>query len=311
MKKITIMIPAYNEEESIPQLYDALCSLSTNLSSYSFEFLFINDGSKDGTLGVLKKLRVLDERICYIDLSRNFGKEKAMLAGFDYATGDCVVIMDADLQHPPLVIEKMVQKWEAGYDDVYAKRLTRGQESFFRKWFSLFFYKLLQKTTNIEVLPNVGDFRLLDKKCIESLKKLRETERYTKGLYCWIGYKKISVEFEQKDRIAGTSSWNYKSLLNLAIDGIVSFTTFPLRIASIVGFTISFAAFLYMIYIILKTIFWGENVAGFPTLLCVILFLGGFQLLALGIIGEYVGRIFNETKRRPVYIVREYNNEIL
>lgn len=309
MKKITILIPSYNEEESIPLLYKELCKLATKLSRYDFEFLFVNDGSKDKTLSVLKDLRTTDERVCYVDLSRNFGKERAMLAGFDYATGDCMVIMDADLQHPPHVVEQMVAKWEEGYDDIYAKRLTRGKESWLRKHLSLSFYKMLQRTTNIEILPNVGDFRLLDRKCIESLKQLRESERYTKGMYCWIGYKKTSIDFEQGERLAGTSSWNYKALFGLAVDGIVSFTTAPLKLATIVGFTISLLAFFYMIFIIIKTIFFGEVVAGYPTLLCVILFLGGFQLMALGIIGEYIGHIFNESKGRPVYLVREYNNQ--
>lgn len=309
MKKITILIPSYNEEESIPLLYKELCKLATKLSRYDFEFLFVNDGSKDKTLSVLKDLRTTDERVCYVDLSRNFGKERAMLAGFDYATGDCMVIMDADLQHSPHVVEQMVAKWEEGYDDIYAKRLTRGKESWLRKHLSLSFYKMLQRTTNIEILPNVGDFRLLDRKCIESLKQLRESERYTKGMYCWIGYKKTSIDFEQGERLAGTSSWNYKALFGLAVDGIVSFTTAPLKLATIVGFGISLLAFFYMIFIIIKTIFFGEVVAGYPTLLCVILFLGGFQLMALGIIGEYIGRIFNESKGRPVYLVREYNNQ--
>ena len=171
------------------------------------------------------------------------------------------------------------------------------------------FYSILKRTSRIEVLPNVGDFRLLDKQCIISLRQLRESERYTKGMYCWIGYKKTFVEFEQGDRVAGSSSWNFMSLLRLAVEGIVSFTTFPLRVATIVGFFVSMLAFLYMIYIVAKTIIWGETVAGFPTLLCVILFIGGFQLICLGVMGEYLGRIFHETKNRPVYIAREYNGE--
>ena len=171
------------------------------------------------------------------------------------------------------------------------------------------FYSILQRTSRIEVLPNVGDFRLLDKQCILTLRKLRESERYTKGMFCWIGYKKTSVEFEQGERVAGTSSWNFMSLFKLAIEGIVSFTTFPLKLATIVGFIISMLAFLYMVYIIAKTIIWGEIVAGFPTLLCAILFIGGFQLVCIGVIGEYLGRVFNETKNRPAYIAKEYNGE--
>lgn len=307
MKKISILIPCYNEEASLPLLYNELVKLMNSHSNYAWEILMINDGSKDRTLEIIKDLRKKDNRICYVDLSRNFGKEKAMLAGFDYVTGDCMVIMDADLQHPPYIVNEMITKWEAGYDDVYAKRKSRGKEPWLRKQFSLLFYKILQKTTKIEILPNVGDFRLLDRKCIESLKQLRETERYTKGMYCWIGYKKTAVEFEQQDRQAGQSSWNFISLLSLAIEGIVSFTTFPLKIATLVGTFTSLCAFIYMIYVIIKAILFGDPVSGFPTLLSVILFLGGIQLLALGIIGEYIGRIFHETKGRPVYIVREYN----
>ena len=307
MKKISILIPCYNEETSLPLLYNELIKLMDSHTNYAWEVLMVNDGSKDRTLEVIKDLRKKDNRICYVDLSRNFGKEKAMLAGFDYVTGDCMVIMDADLQHPPYIVNEMITKWEAGYDDVYAKRKSRGKEPWLRKQFYLLFYKILQKTTKIEILPNVGDFRLLDRKCIESLKQLRETERYTKGMYCWIGYKKTAVDFEQQDRQAGQSSWNFLSLLSLAIEGIVSFTTFPLKIATIVGIFTSLCAFIYMIYVIVKAILFGDPVSGFPTLLSVILFLGGIQLLALGIIGEYIGRIFHETKGRPVYIVREYN----
>jgi glycosyltransferase involved in cell wall biosynthesis len=227
MKKISIVIPCYNEEASLSLLYNELVKLMNSHPNYAWEILMINDGSKDRTLEIIKDLRKKDNRICYIDLSRNFGKEKAMLAGFDYVTGDCMVIMDADLQHPPYIVNEMITKWEAGYDDVYAKRKSRGKEPWLRKQFSLLFYKILQKTTKIEILPNVGDFRLLDRKCIESLKQLRETERYTKGMYCWIGYKKTAVEFEQQDRQAGQSSWNFLNLLSLAIEGIVSFTLIP------------------------------------------------------------------------------------
>lgn len=205
----------------------------------------------------------------------------------------------------------MIDKWKEGYDDVYAKRLTRGKESWIRKRMSLLFYSILQRTTKIEILPNVGDFRLLDRKCIEALKQLRETERYTKGMFCWIGFKKTFVEFEQGDRLVGESSWNFRSLLGLAIEGIVSYTTFPLKIATFLGVFISLLAFIYLIYIIFKTIIFGEVVAGFPTLLSVILFLGGMQLFCLGIMGEYLGRIFNESKRRPVYFVRQYNEIVL
>lgn len=311
MKKISILVPCYNEKESLPLLYTELAKLMKQNPQYEWEVLLVNDGSKDETLAVMKDLRSHDNRINYIDLSRNFGKERAMLAGFDYVTGDCMVIMDADLQHPPFVINDMLQKWEEGYDDVYAQRTTRGKEPWLRKQFSLLFYRILQKTTKIEILPNVGDFRLLDRKCIESLKQLRESERYTKGMFCWIGYKKIPIKFEQQDRAAGQTTWNFWGLLSLAVEGIVSFTTFPLKIATILGIMTSIIAFIYMIFVVIKAIVCGDPVAGFPTLLSVMLLLGGIQLLCIGVMGEYVSRIFHETKHRPVYFVREYNNEYI
>jgi glycosyltransferase involved in cell wall biosynthesis len=305
MKKVTILIPCYNEEGSLDALYEALKELMDTQTSYTWEILMVNDGSKDRTIDIIKQLREKDKRICYVNLSRNFGKENAMLAGFDYATGDCMVIMDADLQHPPMTISDMLAKWEEGYEDVYAKRITRGKESWFRKQFSLFYYRMLKHLTRVEILENVGDFRLLDRKCIDALKNLRETQRYTKGMYCWIGFRKTEVWFEQGDRLAGESSFNFLRLLNLAIDGITSFTTAPLRIATIMGLFVSLIAFVFMCYILLTTLIWGDPVQGYPTLITVILFLGGVQLLSLGIIGEYLGRIFYETKGRPVYVVSE------
>lgn len=309
MKKISILIPCYNEEASLPMLYAELVKVMDSCKSYDWEVLFVNDGSRDNTLSIIKDLRQKDSRISYVDLSRNFGKENAMLAGFDYVTGDCMVIMDADLQHPPYVIPTMLEKWEQGYDDVYAKRITRGKETWLRKKASLLFYSLLQKTTRIEILQNVGDFRLLDRCCIEALKSLRESERYTKGMFCWIGFKKTSVDFEQKDRVAGKSTWNYWSLFNLAIEGITSFTTTPLRFSSILGFIIAILSFGLMLFHLVKALIWGDPIQGFPTLVVIILFLGGIQLLSIGIVGEYLGRIFNESKHRPIYIAREYNGK--
>ena len=305
-KKVTILIPCYNEEASLPALHSALMSMMDQNDGYDWEILMINDGSKDHTLSMIKEFRRSDHRFAYVDLSRNFGKEAAMLAGFDYAKGDCMVIMDADLQHPPSLIPEMLKYWEDGFEDVYAKRINRGKETWMRKQLSLLYYKMLQHTTRVEILQNVGDFRLLDRKCIDVLKQMRETERYTKGMFCWIGFKKKEIQFEQGDRVAGKSSWSFGKLFNLAIEGITSFTTAPLRISTLLGFVVSIFALLYMVYIIAKTLIWGEPVQGFPTLMIAILFLGGVQLISLGIIGEYIGRIFNETKNRPVYIVNEY-----
>ena len=305
MKTVTLLIPCYNEEASLPLLFKALKELFDEEKQYHWEVLLINDGSRDLTLSLLKEQNNKDQRFGYISLSRNFGKEAAMLAGFDHAHGDCVVIMDADLQHPPTVIPSMLHEWETGYEDVYAMRTTRGKEPWLRKVLTMFYYKLLQKVSDIEILPNVGDFRLLDRKCIEALRQLRESQRYTKGMYCWIGFRKKEIRFEQGDRLEGTSSFNFWRLLKLAMEGITSYTTFPLKIATVLGLLASLLAFCYMCYILVCTLVYGDPVRGYPTIMVTMLFLGGAQLLSLGVIGEYLGRIFHESKHRPVYIVSE------
>lgn len=306
MKKVSILIPCYNEEENIPTLYEAIKQLMDNSSQYIWEVLMVNDGSKDRTMQIIKELRREDKRVCYLNLSRNFGKEAALLAGFDHVTGDCMVIMDADLQDPLDMIPEMLKYWEEGYDDIYAKRRTRGKESWLRKRLSLLFYSIMQKMSNFDMLPNVGDFRLLDRKCIDELKRLRESERYTKGLYCWIGFRKKEMLFERNNRAHGKSGWGFRRLFGLAINGITSFSTAPLRISTYIGMLISVYAFCHLAYFLIKTLIFGDDVQGFPTLVILILFLGGVQLLSLGIIGEYVGRIYNESKHRPVYVVQEY-----
>lgn len=305
MKTVTLLIPCYNEEASLPLLFKALTELFDKEKQYRWEVLLINDGSRDATLRLLKEQNNLDKRFGYLSLSRNFGKEAAMLSGFDYAQGDCVVIMDADLQHPPTVIPSMLHEWEAGYEDVYAMRTSRGKEPWLRKVLTMFYYRLLQKVSDIEILPNVGDFRLLDRKCIEALRQLRESQRYTKGMYCWIGFRKKEIRFEQGDRLEGQSSFNFWRLLKLAMQGITSYTTFPLKIATVLGLLASLLAFCYMFYILVCSLVYGDPVRGYPTIMVTMLFLGGAQLLSLGVIGEYLGRIFHESKHRPVYIVSE------
>lgn len=309
MKKISLLIPCYNEESSLPILVPELKSLMDKEDGYVWEVLFVNDGSKDSTLNILANLRAEDTRFNYVNLSRNFGKENAMLAGFDYVTGDCVVILDADLQDPPSLIPEMIEYWEQGYEDVYAKRINRGKESWLRKRLSLLFYAILQRSSRFDVLKNVGDFRLLDRCCIEALKDLRESDRYTKGMFAWIGFNKKELLFDRGDRAAGNSNFNFGSLMNLAIDGITSFTTFPLRLSAITGVILSLCAFVYLIYFLTKTLIFGDPVQGFPTLIIVVLFLGGVEMLSLGIVGEYIGHIYNETKRRPTYIAHDYNGE--
>lgn len=313
-------MPAYNESGNLKAMVSELDSLTNsglfvienigqtvNLNDYEWEYVFVNDGSKDNTLQVLRSLRQDNARVNIVNLSRNFGKENALLAGMDYASGDAVIIMDADLQHPVTAIPEMIYWWTQGFDDVYGRRSDRGRESWLRKRLSLMFYSMLQSSTRIEILQNVGDFRLLDRRAIDAIRSLRETQRYTKGLYCWVGYNKKEFLFKQGDRLEGKSSFNFRGLLNLAIEGITCFTTAPLRLSAIMGFIASFIALIYIIIVLIKTIFWGEPVQGYPTIICTILFFSGIQLIALGITGEYIGRIFNETKRRPPYIVESFN----
>ncbi|MDB5183725.1 MAG: hypothetical protein JWO07_406 [Candidatus Saccharibacteria bacterium] len=306
-KSITVLIPAYNEEPVLPKLYERLSSLANSETKYKFEFLFVNDGSNDGTLPLLKELAIEDHRISYVNLSRNFGKEIAMIAGIDHVDSDAMVIIDADLQDPPELIPDMLNLWEDGYDDVYARRTKRLGESWFKRTTSALFYKVLQRSTSIPIQRDTGDFRLLDRRCIDALKQIRERERYTKGFFSWIGYKKKEITYVRDPRAAGVTKWNYFKLFNLAIDGIVSFTTAPLRIASVFGILVSFVAFIYILYLLIRPLFGVPTGGGYSSLLAVMLFIGGVQLLSLGVIGEYIGRIFNETKQRPLYLVEEYH----
>lgn len=312
-KKISILIPAYNEEKSLNSLErilsDYLNSDIPAAKNYEYEVMIVNDGSTDSTEAILEQMHQRDARFNYLTLSRNFGKENAMLAGMDFLTGDCCVIMDADLQHPVSVIPEMVEKWEEGYDDVYGKRMSRGRESWLRQKLTLTYYNILQSSAKFDILPNVGDFRLLDRRCIDAMRSLRETQRYTKGLFAWIGFKKTGVEFNQDSNTTRPSSFSLRALMDLAIEGITSFTTAPLRIATITGLVGAFLSFLYLIWIFVKTIIWGDPIQGFPTLMCTILLLGCLQLMALGIIGEYIGRIFKETKNRPAYIASSLNGK--
>ena len=306
-KLITILVPAYNEQEVLHLLYDRLVRLMNENTGYDFEILLVNDGSKDKTFEIMQELREKDKRFCYLNLSRNFGKETAMIAGLDYCNGDAVVIIDADLQDPPELIPEMIKYWEEGYDDVYAKRKSREGETWLKKFTSKMYYKVLQGFTRIEIQKDTGDFRLLDRRCVEALKSMRENQRYTKGLFSIIGYNKKEILYDRDPRAAGQTKWNYGKLIDLSIDGITSFTTSPLRWAAILGIMISGVAFIYMIYIIIKTLATGIDVPGYASLMVVILFLGGIQLIFLGIIGEYLGRTFNESKHRPLYFIERYN----
>ena len=309
MKKVTIIVPAYNEEESLPFLYERLKKLMDETSNYEFEILFVNDGSKDKTLELIKEYRENDKRINYVDFARNFGKETAMIAGLDYATGDCVIFMDADLQDPPELIPEMIKYWEEGYDDVYAQRKSRKGETWLKKFTSKMYYRVLQSLTRVPIQKDTGDFRLLDKRCVNALRKMRETGRNSKSMFSWIGYNKKAIFYDRDPRVAGSTKWNYAKLINLAIDGITSFTTSPLRISTYLAIPTFLALLVYFIYVIVKCVRLNVAIQAFQAIILLILFFSGIQILLFGIVGEYLGRIFNESKHRPLYLVNEYNGK--
>lgn len=307
MKSICIIIPIYNEEESLPFLKKRLVEIIKNIKNYKIKVLFINDGSSDSSLEIIKDIRENDKTFNYISFSRNFGKETAIIAGLDYSNDDAVIIMDADLQDPPELIPELIEYWEAGYDDVYAQRRTRDGETFLKKWTSKMYYKILQKFTNVPIQKDTGDFRLLDRRCVNAICKLRESGRCSKSIFNWIGYKKKAVLFDREKRIAGKTKWNYKKLINLAIDGITSLSISPLRWASYIAIPIFAILLIYFIYVIVKSISLNVAIQAFQAIILLVLFFGGLQVILIGILGEYLGRIFNETKNRPLYLVDEYN----
>ena len=306
-KNISILVPCFNEADMLPLFYSALCQVLGGLTAYEFELLFVDDGSSDATLAILQQLAQRDARVHYLALSRNFGKEAAMLAGLDAVQGAAVIIMDADLQDPPGLIPELLAGWEAGYDDVYAQRQGRPGDSAAKRLSSRLYYRLLRHFSAIPVLADVGDFRLLDRKCITALCQLREYERYTKGFFSWIGFRKLAVPYDRPARAAGHTKWGWSDLVRLGLDGLTSFSTLPLRLSTWLGLLSAGGALLYMVWVVVKTLLYGDPVAGYPSLVSIILFVSGVQLIVLGIIGEYLGKTYCEVKRRPVYLIREKN----
>jgi glycosyltransferase involved in cell wall biosynthesis len=300
---LSVIVPAYNEEEVLPEFHRRLQEVLNTLA-IPCEILYINDGSSDNTLKIMKSFK--DSRVAIIDLSRNFGKEIALTAGLDHAQGDAVIVIDADLQDPPELIPELVEKWQEGYDMVYAQRTARDGETFLKKATAKLFYRFIQGVSRVRIPEDTGDFRLLSRRAVESLKKLRETHRFMKGLFAWIGYPQIAVSYRRDPRFAGKTKWNYWKLWNFALEGVTSFTINPLKIATYFGLTTSFSSFTYALFIIYKTLAYGDPVQGYPSLMVVILFLGGVQLISLGVIGEYLGRMFNETKQRPLYFINSF-----
>ena len=309
MDKITIIVPCYNEAEVIGHFYDEVTAATAAVADCSFSYLFIDDGSRDDTLRVIRALAEAHANVRYISFTRNFGKEPAMMAGLDYADGDAVILMDADLQHPPALIPEMVAQWRAGYDDVCGRRTDRADEAFLKRTMANLFYRSMQAVSRFTLQRDVGDFRLLDHRCVAALRLLRENQRFTKGLFTWVGFKKKELPFQVQPRAAGRTTWSYPALLSLAIEGITSFTTAPLRLTTVLGLLVSALAIGYMLVVLVNALLYGDPVAGYPTLMTVLLFLGGVQLLSLGIIGEYLGRVFTESKQRPTYLIDERDGE--
>lgn len=302
--RVALLVPFYNEQQVLPEFYATVAQVFAQLPpEYSPHILFVDDGSSDSSLSIVKNIMAGDPRVGVVSLSRNFGKERALLAGFDHVDADAVIVLDADLQDPPALIPEMLRLWREGYQDVYARRRSRAGETLLKRVTSSLYYRVLQRVTRIEIQRDTGDFRLLDRACVTALKQFRESERNTKALFSWIGFRKTAILYDRNARQAGKSKFNYLRLLNLAIDGITSFTVAPLRASAIFGLIVSAVAFFYLIFIVVRAIFVGSEVAGYPSLMAVMLFIGGVQLLSLGVIGEYVGRIFHETKRRPPYLL--------
>ncbi|HHI94676.1 MAG TPA: glycosyltransferase [Gammaproteobacteria bacterium] len=303
--RLSVVVPVFNEEEVLPEFHRRLAGVLDKLPAQS-EIIYVNDGSIDRSLHEIRRLKKEDARIAIVDLSRNFGKEIAMTAGFDHARGDAVVVIDADLQDPPELIPEMIKHWREGFDVVYAQRTSRAGESVFKKTTAHLFYRIMQKLSRVEIPRDVGDFRLLSRRAVDALAGLREQHRFMKGLFAWIGYSQKAVSYQRDSRHDGKTKWSYIGLWNFAIEGITSFSTIPLKAATYLGMLTAFAAFLFGMFIVLQTLLYGNPVPGYPSLLVVVLFLGGIQLMALGVIGEYLGRMFDETKRRPLYLINVY-----
>jgi glycosyltransferase involved in cell wall biosynthesis len=305
-RKISLVSPFYNEEKGVQAFFDRINEVFTPLSErYELEVIAVNDGSRDNTYAELVKAKAINDYLTVIDLSRNFGKEAAISAGLDFATGDAVVPIDSDLQHPPELVLEFVKKWEEGAEVVLAKRVDRDTDRPIQKLTANYFYKLHNRISDIDIPADVGDFRLMDRKVVEALKTLPETRRFMKGLFAWVGFRTTTVEYKVAPREHGTTSFNTWKLWNFALEGITSFSSAPLRIWTYLGCAVSALSFVYAAYLLIKTIFFGADTPGYASIMITVLFASGVQLIGIGVLGEYVGRIFAESKKRPVYIVRD------
>lgn len=305
MKQISLIVPCFNEQDSIRFFVEKVEEIFLQLPNYSYEIVFINDGSKDRTKEVILDLSSINKKIKLVDLARNFGKEIALAAGLDYCNGDAVIPMDVDMQDPPEVIIDFINKWEEGYDVVYGIREERVGDSFLKKLTAFLFYRVINLLSDTKIPKDTGDFRLMDKKVVEVLKQMKERHRFMKGIFAWVGFNQIGIPYIRKPRVSGQSKFNLIKLSTLALEGITSFSVRPLKLASFFGFFTSVIAFIYGSYIIIRSLINGSDVPGYPSLIVIILFLGGIQLISIGLLGEYIGRIYNETKKRPLYIVNQ------
>ena len=309
MKKISVIVPCYNEQEAIPFFYDEIVKISKIMENDAeFEYLFINDGSKDKTIDVLRELAKKDERVKYVSFSKNFGKEAAMYAGLEKSSGDYIAVMDVDLQDPPELLVQMFQDLESGeYDCVATRRVSRKGEPPIRSLFAKLFYSMINKISKTEIVDGARDYRLMTRQMVDAILEVKEYNRFSKGIFSWVGFNTKWLEYENVERRAGETKWSFWKLLKYSLDGIVAFSTVPLSIASVLGLLLCFIAFVLIIVIVVKTLAFGDPVAGYPSLMCVILFVGGVQLFCMGILGKYLSKTYLETKKRPIYLVKEEN----
>jgi polyisoprenyl-phosphate glycosyltransferase len=302
---LSVVVPSYNEADGLDELYARVRSVMDQTGE-TWELVLVNDGSRDATLAVMERLRLADPRLAIVNLSRNFGKEIATTAGLDHARGEAVIIIDADLQDPPELIPELIAGWREGFDTVYAQRRQREGETFVKRSTAKVFYRLMGRVGRVEIPQDTGDFRLISRRVVQALSELREQHRFMKGLFAWVGFPSKAVPYDRAPRFAGQTKWNYWKLWNLAIEGITGFTIVPLKVATYLGLLVGVSAAIYLAEIIVRTLIVGNDVAGYPSLMAVVLFIGGVQLVTLGVLGEYVGRIFDEVKQRPLYLVERH-----
>jgi len=301
---LSIVVPVFNESQTLDLFFDRLSPILDS-TGFDYEILCVNDGSRDDTLSRLLETRAINPRLKILDLSRNFGKEPALTAGLEHSSGDIVIPIDVDLQDPPELIPKMIEKWHEGYEVVLGVRADRSTDSFMKRFTANSFYRLFGRISQVEMPSNAGDFRLMDRRVVDALKHLPERTRFMKGLFAWLGFKTTSIEFKRENRSAGEGKWGGWKLWNFALDGIFSFSTAPLRIWTYIGLILSALSAIYLLYVVVDTLLYGNPVEGYPSLVAIMLFFNGTILMGMGIMGEYIGRIFLETKQRPVYLIRE------